>query len=252
MVKPDPLAQARHRFDGELHTDEYRRVHSDAAHLEALMDMLNAIPRKRYLDLGTGNGYLAFEMARRFPDIAVTGLDIARDSIRLNQKIQTEQGIENIEFLSYDGSQLPFGEACFAGVISRYAFHHFPDPHLSVHELSRITEDLGVAIVSDPMTYEEDTADFIDQFQRLKGDGHVHFFRSSELDALFHGHGFAKEAQFLSSFSFPRALTDAYLRLLEKTPGPVLERYGIELREQTIQATLTVMNAKYRKSGKSN
>ena len=249
MEKQNLVEQARRRFDRELHTDEYRRIHGDAAHLEALMNFLDVRPHKRYLDLGTGNGYLAFEMAHRFPDIAVTGLDIALHSIQLDQKLQQEQGLKNLEFISYEGLQLPFGEAAFGGVISRYAFHHFPDTTISVQELYRITEAQGFVIISDPITDEEDTAGFIDQFQQLKPDGHVHFFRAPELDALFQRHGFTREAQFLSAISYPRDVNEAYLRLFDKTPASILEKYCIELRGKTVHVTVTVMNSLYRKGG---
>lgn len=247
MKKHNLVEQARLSFDRELHTDTYRRLHSDAAHLEALMNLLAVHPNKRYLDLGTGNGYLAFEMCRRFPDILVTGLDIASHSIRRNRELRQEQGIKNLEFVSYDGLVLPFKECWFAGVISRYAFHHFPNAVLSVQELYRITDPKGFVIISDPMTYDDDTSGFIDQFQQLKADGHVHFFREPELDALFQAQGFARGSQFFSSISFPRDLSESCLRLLDKTPAAILERYGIEIGEKTIHVTVTVMNVLYRK-----
>ena len=250
MGKQTIVEQARQRFDPILHTDEYRKIHGDAAHLEALMNFLDVRPNKRYLDLGSGNGYLAFEMAHRFPDIAVTGIDIAIHSIQLDQKLSQERGIKNLEFLSYAGIQFPFRDASFGGVISRYAFHHFPDTTISVQELYRITEAQGFVIISDPITDEEDTTGFIDQFQQLKPDGHVHFFRAAELDTLFQGYGFTEEAQFLSAISYSRDVNEDYMHLLEKTAPSILEKYCIELREKTVQVTVTVMNGLYRKIGK--
>jgi len=249
IEKQTLIDQARQRFDRELHTDEYRKIHGDASHLEALMNFLDVRPDKRYLDLGTGNGYLAFEMARRFPVIAVTGIDIAKQSIQINQKLRQEQGIKNLEFISYDGIRLPFGDALFGGVISRYAFHHFPDAAASAQELYRITDAQGFVIISDPITDEADTVGFIDQFQKLKPDGHVHFFSAPELDALFQQHGFTREAQFLSSISYPRDVDESYLRLFEKTPASILEKYCIMLQEKTIHTTVTVRNVLYRKAG---
>lgn len=247
--KKNLIEQARKSFDRILHTDEYKKIHGDAFHLEALMSFLDVRSGKRYLDLGTGNGYLAFEMARRFPDSAVTGIDIAGHSIRLNRELQQEQGLKNLEFISYDGFQFPFDDALFGGVISRYAFHHFPDTNISVREVYRITEPQGFIIISDPMMYEEDTTGFIDQFQQLKADGHIHFFKILELDALFQRHGFTKEAQFLSAISYPRDINEAYLRLLEKTPTSILDKYCIERREKTVQVTVAVQNVLYRKTG---
>ena len=77
MKNQDIITQARQGFDSQLHTAGYRKIHSDQAHLEALMQFLEIQPAGHYIDLGTGNGYLTFEMARRFPEIFVTGVDIA-------------------------------------------------------------------------------------------------------------------------------------------------------------------------------
>ncbi|MBI9048555.1 MAG: class I SAM-dependent methyltransferase [Anaerolineaceae bacterium] len=250
MSKRDIVNQARARFDQELHTDEYRKIHGDGAHLEALMNLIDVHAQKCYLDLGTGNGYLAFEMARRFPDIKVTGIDIATRSIQQNQRLQQEQDIQNLDFRSYNGMKFPFDDGLFAGVICRYAFHHFPDPAFSIEELHRIIEPDGFVIISDPITYADDTDGFIDQFQLLKTDGHVHFFRIAELDALFQQRGFIKETCFFSTVSYSRDMNDAYSKLFGKSPASILEKYCIELEEKTVRVTVSVMNVQYRKIGK--
>ena len=241
---------ARRQFDRELHTDRYRRVHEDASHLDALMTLLDVRPGMRCLDLGTGNGYVALEMVRRFPEITVTGVDIARRSIELDQKLCQERGLKGLDFLAYDGITLPFPDALFGGAISRYAFHHFPDPSTSVQELRRITEAHGFVVISDPITYADDTEGFIDQFQQLKADGHVHFFREPELHALFRRNGFVRETRFLSAISYPRDASEANLRLLERTPASILRKYRILVRDKTIRTTVTVLNVRYRKAPK--
>jgi ubiquinone/menaquinone biosynthesis C-methylase UbiE len=243
-----PVEQARRRFDLELHTDAYRRIHEDPSHLDSLMNLMDAQPGQRYLDLGTGNGYLAFEIARRFPDAVVTGVDIAARSIDLNQKLQRERGVSNLDFVSYEGTKLPFSDGLFAGVVSRYAFHHFADPKVSVQELRRITEPDGFVIISDPITYEDDADGFIDRFQRVKADGHVHFHRPAELDALFGRQGFAVEARSFGTISYPRELSEPYLRLIESTPASILQEYRIEVQESSVRATVSVQDVRYRKA----
>jgi predicted O-methyltransferase YrrM len=71
MKTQEIIDQARQGFDPVLHSDEYRRIHADDEHLNALMTMLENQPGGKYMDLGTGNGYLAFEMARRFPEFRI-------------------------------------------------------------------------------------------------------------------------------------------------------------------------------------
>ena len=247
MKNRDIIAQARQGFDGRLHSEEYRQIHSDQAHLEALMQFLEVQPACNYLDLGTGNGYLAFEMARRFPEIFVTGVDIATNAIRQDQLLVHERQIGNLRFLEYDGGHIPLKDASCWGCISRYAFHHFPDPAFSACDLARVTQPHGFVIIADPLTYDEDTGGFINLFQRLKPDGHVHFYRLQELDDIFQQNGFSREAQFFTKLTYPREMNVDYQRLFEHTPAAVLEQYQLTVGVPTVQITVTVRNVLYRR-----
>ncbi len=97
------------------------------------------------------------------------------------------------------------------------------------------------------MTYEEDASCFIDQFQQFKADGHIHFYRELELDALFSEKGFVRETQFFSAISYPREASETCLHLIDKTPETILEKYRIGIREGMVYVTVTVMNVLYRK-----
>ena len=249
MKPEDIVAQSRKVFDSELHGDESKRILADAAHLEDLLRFTDIRPGKRYLDLGTGSGYIAFEMARRFPEILVTGLDVAEQSMEMNRRLQQERGINNVDFCCYDGMHLPFADGSHFGVLCRYAFHHFPDPVLAVDELHRILEPRGFVVISDPITFDEDTGDYIDRFQQLRPDGHVHFLRRGELDALFQDRGFAKESEFTSEVSYPRAMNPHYTQLLESTSPEILERYKVQIQGDTVFSTLEVANVRFRKAG---
>lgn len=248
MEPREIIEQARRSFDKALHSDAYQAVLADAAHLEDLLALVEVRPGKRYLDLGTGNGYIAFELASRFPSLSVTGLDIAANSIKVNQEIQQKKGLTNLDFVAYDGIGLPFPDGMFWGAISRYAFHHFPDAELTVRELHRVVEAQGFVIISDAVTHEGDNEGFIDRFQRLKPDGHVHYYRPQEMDALFRKHGFEREKHFMSTISAPLQLNDAHLRLLDETPAAMLEKYCIEVGENAVLVTLEVQNVLYRKA----
>jgi SAM-dependent methyltransferase len=249
-VKPEEIvAQSRGVFDVELHDDQSKQILRDEVHRQSLLQLADIRPGKRYLDLGTGSGYLAFGMAEQFPDILVTGLDVAENSLKTNRRIQQERGVKNVDFCSYDGMHLPFGDSRYFGVLCRYAFHHFPKPVLAVRELHRVVESRGFVLISDPITFDEDTVDYIDRFQRLRPDGHVHFLRRGELDALFQDHGFCKESEFTSAVSYPREMDEHYKSLLDTTPPGLLSRYKVNLQGNAVFSTLEVANVLFRKAG---
>jgi ubiquinone/menaquinone biosynthesis C-methylase UbiE len=249
MNEYEIVRMAKERFDRELHTSRYRKIHADADHLEKLIQLMEIRPQQHYIDLGTGNGYIAFELARRFPEISITGVDIADNAIAQNQQIARESGLEHVTFQTYTGMQLPFADACCHGVVSRYAFHHFPNPMFSAQEIARVLQPGGYFVLSDPVGDDEDTVGFIDRFQQLLPDGHVCFYKRAEIINTFAETGFTAEKQFFSFVTYPRTLHNGYWTLLEQTAQDILDRYHIDIREQEVFITVKIANTRFRKGG---
>lgn len=80
-------------------------------------------------DLGCGRGVFTFELARKFPDAKVVGIDIDREQIEANKAIAERSGARNVKF-----------EACDLMTLgSTGAF----DLVLSVDNLEHIKDDVG-------------------------------------------------------------------------------------------------------------
>lgn len=105
----------------------YNTQTQDEKHIETILNMCNISKNSTVLDLGTGSGYLAFNMAKKYRDSNFTGLDIVEKTLEDNRKSASDNGINNIEFVSYDGITFPFEDDKFDFVTTRYALHHFPD-----------------------------------------------------------------------------------------------------------------------------
>lgn len=245
------IEAARAGFDSRLHGGEYRRVHSDDDQLARLIELLGPRAGGDYLDLGTGNGYVAFALAESYPGLRARGLDIASRSIERDNEIARERGLANLDFIAYDGLDLPFADACFAGAVSRYAFHHFPDARRTVAELCRVIEDGGSFALSDPRTLDEDEGGFIDAFQSLRPDGHVHFYRRSEVETLFAEAGFAVEDEFESVVRYPREMDERYGNLIGGCPRGLLDLYKVEVEAGKVYVEAAVMNIRFRKTARA-
>ena len=245
----DTIAAARSRFDAELHTEDYRTIHGDDGHRTRLLDAMDLRPGGRCLDLGTGGGYMAFAVAERFPRVLVDGLDIAAGAVEENRRIVREGGIGNASFVAYDGGRFPFEDGRFPGAVSRYAFHHFPDPRSSIAEISRVLEPGGFFLFSDPRTLDGDAAGFIDAFQELKDDGHVHYYRRDEIVGLFGEAGFFPESSFDTHVRYPREMDGRYRELFESAGSAILEAYRIEIDGNRVFVTVPVMNILFRSEG---
>ncbi len=249
MNDADIIDSSRKRFDEILHSPEYPRVHADDEQLEKLLGLCEIEPGESYLDIGTGNGYVALALARRFPGISVRGLDIARASLAANAELSRRESIANVAFDAYDGGDFPYRDGRFAGCVSRYAFHHFPNAEASAAEIARVTADGGFFTLSDPVTLPGDDEGFVDRFQSLTPDGHVHFYTRREIEPLFNRHGFFAEKEFTSSVRYPREAGPAYDRLLSGTRRETLARYAIESADGLVYITVEVMNVFFRKRG---
>jgi len=242
------IENTQKRFNAELHTEEYRNVHSNPGHLEALINMVTIEKGKQYLDVGTGNGYIAFELAQRYPEISVSGLDIAENAIKKNRSIGIEKNIKNLDFISYEGIDMPFANDSILGIISRYTIHHFPDIDFSVKEFRRILEPNGFVIISDPITHDNDTSGFVDKFQKLKEDGHVHFYLANELIEIFSREGFVLSDKFYSQITYDRDMTPEYHTLFSDSSQDNLDNYQIQIDTSVVHITVTVMNSKFIKT----
>lgn len=246
-MERDIIEQARSGFGDALMRDDYARIHSDDGQLARLGGLVGGRPGKAYLDIGTGTGYVAFALARAFPEARVTGLDIAANAIASDNERAMQEKISNLEFIAFDGGDFPFADGAFSGAISRFAFHHFPDVDKSISEIARVIDETGFFILSDPLTYEDDSRNFVDEFQGRKKDGHVHFLTREQALSRFAAHGFAVEEEFSTTFRYPRAMDEGYARIFKNAEAGMLEKYKIEFEADKVFITVAVMNIKFRK-----
>ncbi|MGL1893146.1 MAG: class I SAM-dependent methyltransferase [Spirochaetaceae bacterium] len=240
------VKKAKERFDSELHTKEYKKIHNNSDQLKELVELMKLKPNNRYLDLGTGNGYIAFELNKNEPKAVIFGLDIALGSIEKNRVIVKENNLDNISFTCYDGKEYPYTNLYFDGCVTRYAFHHFPEAKKSIKEINRVIKQGGFFLYSDPLTFPEDNG-FVDRFQNLKDDGHNHFYEELKLVDLIESLGFIKEKQFYSEIRYPRDYDSRYKDLISKTNEEILQKYKIEVIGSEVYITVKVMNILFRK-----
>lgn len=240
------VAKARQGFGNDLFAQDYHQIHGDDQHLNNLLDMCQYVPGRHYLDLGTGNGYLAFAIAGRSPDSLVTGIDIVSEAAAANNQKARREGNKLLNFVSYSGIRLPFADQRFVGVLTRYAFHHFPNARLAAQEIARVLTADGFCLIADPAPHETDRTGFINQFASLKDDGHVRFYPGRQLATFFTDTGFKIEAQSNSAVTFPRKRNSQYMQLIEQTPQEILAAYQLHIKDENIYVTVPVLNTLFR------
>lgn len=212
----EKVRQARDSFGRILQHKVYMDVIRDDRHLSLLLELVQGGGYKRILDIGTGMGYLAFPLAAAYSDAQVYGIDIAESIIDKNRERVREDGIVNLIFRTFDGIHYPFEEGSFDLIVSRYAFHHFPDPGNEAGQIGRLLAPGGRVLISDPVRAQEDQNGVIDTFMRIKKDGHIRFYTETELEQLFAEAGLHQEKQTFTHMAFPFAPNPEYAQLYRK------------------------------------
>lgn len=222
----------------------YNRQTQDAEHLDKILSFLHFEKGMKILDLGTGSGYLAFRIAKDNPECGVTGLDIVNEALEANINRAQEEGHNNLVFVSYDGMKFPFEDGLFDVVVARYSLHHFPEIETSIGEVSRVLKCDGRFFISDPRPNECDKERFVDDYMRLKKDGHIKFYTKDEWIDICGRRGLTMKDSFDSEIRFPKKKDTApgWENVLNSHDKTVIASYGLEETDTEIYVTEQVNN----------
>ena len=134
------------------------------------------------LDVACGPGLVACHFS---PLVAhITGLDITPEMIRQAERAQTDRGLHNMTWRVGSADPLPFADAAFSLVITRYSFHHFQRPAAVLAEMVRVCRPGGRVLVAD-VAQPADKVSAYDQIELLRDPSHVHALSRDEFAGLF-------------------------------------------------------------------
>ena len=117
------------------------------------------------LDVGTGTAQIPIELCRQHPTIALTGVDLAKEMLRVGRENVRRAGLEErIRLERVDAKGMPYPDGAFAAVISNSIVHHVPEPRRVFAEMARLTASGGTLFIRD-LLRPPDTA----ELERLVG-----------------------------------------------------------------------------------
>jgi ubiquinone/menaquinone biosynthesis C-methylase UbiE len=143
------------------------------------------------LDLGTGLGDFAIEIARRFCDSLVFGLDISREMIAQGEILAQEQGLNNLKFKLMDVHKLEFEDKSVDLIISHGSLHHWKAPQEVFSQIYRVLKNNRSGFIVDlrrdaPLDLVEEVAGLLNPAQRRGFLSSVAAsFLPNELESLF-------------------------------------------------------------------
>jgi ubiquinone/menaquinone biosynthesis C-methylase UbiE len=145
-------------------------AHSQEAFINLLLEMSEVGSQDTVLDVACGPGLVATAFAARVKH--VTGIDLTPAMIERARQIQQDKGLTNMSWQIGTVLPLPYPEASFSLVVSRYSFHHFLEPQAVFAEMVRVCTSGGRILVADVMVLPE-KREFLDREERLRDPSHT-------------------------------------------------------------------------------
>lgn len=158
-------------------------AHSDAQAMQLLLDAAGIGAADRVLDVACGPGLVACAAAARARH--VTGVDLTPEMIHQAVRLQRERGLTNMAWHVADVVALPFDDAAFSVVLSRYAFHHLTEPARVLREMTRVCAPGGRVVVADVFARDAAQGAAYDQMEKLRDPSHARALPLDEFRALF-------------------------------------------------------------------
>lgn len=117
------------------------------------------------LEIGSGPGVLALEIATRLPEAQVVGADLAEAMVeRATERAGRDGVLGRVRFELADAAALPLPDASVDAVISTLSLHHWAYPAAVFAEIGRVLRPGGVALIYDLRPFEyraEELAAFV-------------------------------------------------------------------------------------------
>ncbi len=120
---------------------------AEVARIEEHLRYLDIPAQARILDAGCGSGSMTRLLAKHYPGASVTGFDLNVAYLTFGRARAAAEGLGNVAFQQGDLQAMPFADASFDAVWSKFVLYFLPRPEDAVRELRRVTRPGGQVTV---------------------------------------------------------------------------------------------------------
>jgi ubiquinone/menaquinone biosynthesis C-methylase UbiE len=135
-----------------IHSDEEcerLELQAQLANIQGHLSHLPISPTDRVLDVGCGSGSMSRLIARSFRKAKVTGVDVREQYLDFARECAQKENISNLTLRRADVFDLPFPDATFDVVWTKYLLQWLKDPKSALAELKRVTKPGGCVVSCD-------------------------------------------------------------------------------------------------------
>jgi ubiquinone/menaquinone biosynthesis C-methylase UbiE len=179
-----------------VHAQDYvaSSVHASGADLAALGVCAAREKPARALDLGTGGGHVAYMLAEAAG--AVVAVDLSADMTAAVANEAQRRGLRNIETRQAYAEKLPFPDADFDFLASRFSAHHWRDARGGLREARRVLRAGAPALFIDIVAPGEAALDtHLQAVELLRDVSHVRDYSTAQWREMLKQAGFVVEAE---------------------------------------------------------
>jgi ubiquinone/menaquinone biosynthesis C-methylase UbiE len=175
-------------------------VHASGEDLTRMVEAAGLTGMEQVLDAGCGPGHTALAFA---PHAAqVVAYDLTPSMLVQVERLAAERGIRNVATRQGDVEDLPFADATFNLVVSRYSAHHWPHPVVALREFNRVLKPGGRFILSDIVAADAPALDtFLQTIELLRDPSHVRDHSIEQWLRMFEQSNF--DAQVIFTWDLP-------------------------------------------------
>jgi ubiquinone/menaquinone biosynthesis C-methylase UbiE len=168
-------------------------VHATGDDLQQLAMIVRGRREAQALDLGCGGGHVSFTVAPEFA--GVTAYDLSAEMLAAVQAEAARRGLTNITTGQGPAEQLPFDDASFDFVLTRFSAHHWHDLSAALGEAHRVTKPGGRAVFIDVVSPGPPLLDtFLQTVELLRDPSHIRDYTIDEWTAAISAAGFTPTA----------------------------------------------------------
>jgi len=176
----DQQTLTAHQFGANAEYYLTSNVHANGADLERLAAHVRRSGAVRVLDLGCGAGHASYAAARGGAG-TVVAYDLSPQMLAVVAAEAGRRGHSAIFTQTGPAEQLPFEDASFDLIVTRYSAHHWRDVEGALNAAARKLKYGGTLIVIDVLAPEDPLLDTVLQtVEILRDASHVRDYRESE------------------------------------------------------------------------
>lgn len=213
-------------------------VHASGRDLVRLAERLFGASESKVLDMGCGAGHASFIAAQHAKE--VVAYDLSEKMLAVVETTAAERGYQHLTTHQGYAERLPFADAEFDVVISRYSAHHWHDVGSALREVHRVLKPGGKVIFMDVSAPGNPIMDiWLQTVEALRDTSHVKDYSPGEWLALMTESGLVIQAvsqdrldlefsSWIARMRTPEVMVQAIRAYQHSAPDEVQRYYALQ------------------------